>query len=300
MKAAVVTSYAEPPHYLDFPDPRPASEHHVVVDVLAAGLHPRVRMQAAGSHYTSSDNDLPLVPGIDGVGRGPDGTLWYFMSLGNTPGSMAQRTLIDTRRAVALPPGTDPVMVAATLNCAIAPWLALNRRITFTKGQNVLVLGVTGGTGRMSIPVARLFGAGQVIAVGRDPGRLSTITGATVTALLAARTDPKRPLTWVQLGEMAGPHAPLPAALLRSSRLQLLGSGQGSLSAAEMAADVPSVAAEIVRGTFAMDATAVPLRDAEQAWVRPTDSSTRMLVVLELVLPVPRLGRTLGPQRRRP
>ncbi|MEV4799313.1 hypothetical protein AB0K18_04795 [Nonomuraea sp. NPDC049421] len=50
MKAAVVTSYAEPPHFLDVPDPRPAGEHQLVVDVLAAGLHPRVRMQAAGSH----------------------------------------------------------------------------------------------------------------------------------------------------------------------------------------------------------------------------------------------------------
>ena len=40
----------------------------MVIDVIAAGLHPRVRSQADGSHYTSTD-ELPLVLGVDGVGR---------------------------------------------------------------------------------------------------------------------------------------------------------------------------------------------------------------------------------------
>jgi NADPH:quinone reductase-like Zn-dependent oxidoreductase len=42
----------------------------VVVEVLAAALHPRVRSQANGSHYTSTGR-LPLVPGIDAVVRDP-------------------------------------------------------------------------------------------------------------------------------------------------------------------------------------------------------------------------------------
>jgi hypothetical protein len=41
-----------------------------------------------GSHYTSTD-ELPLVPGIDGVGRAPDGTLRYFVLPDTTMGSMA-------------------------------------------------------------------------------------------------------------------------------------------------------------------------------------------------------------------
>ncbi|MFI7450008.1 hypothetical protein ACIBQX_21140 [Nonomuraea sp. NPDC049714] len=309
MKAAVVTTFSEPPHYQDHPEPQATGEHELVVDVLAAGLHPRVRMQAEGSHYSSTD-ELPLVPGIDGVGRGPDGRLWYFLSLGATLGSMAERTLIDTRRSVVLPRHADPVTVAATLNCAIASWLALNRRITFEKGQNVMVIGATGGTGRMAVQVARLFGADQVIAVGRDADRLAAIPGADATALLSdpesigragaevdvvldfvwgapaaaamtalvtGRTDPTRPLTWVELGSMAGPQAPIPSAALRSSRLQIIGSGQGSLTTADMAAEAPAVAAEIVRGTFAVDATEVALQHVEQIWTRPADSSTRIV-----------------------
>ncbi len=33
--------------------------------MLAAGLHPRVRSGANGTHYTS-DGRLPLIPGVDG------------------------------------------------------------------------------------------------------------------------------------------------------------------------------------------------------------------------------------------
>lgn len=54
--------------------PRADGEHERVVDVLAAGLHPRVRSSADGSHYTSG-GELPLIPGIDGVGRMPEGDL---------------------------------------------------------------------------------------------------------------------------------------------------------------------------------------------------------------------------------
>ncbi|MEV5089827.1 hypothetical protein AB0N18_18250 [Streptomyces griseoincarnatus] len=125
MKAAVVTAFGTAPRYLELDEPQPANEHEIVVDVLAAGLHPRVRMQAVGSHFTSSSDSLPVVPGIDGVGRGSDGRLWYFMSLGRRYGSLAERAVIDTRRAFVLPDGSDPVLVAATLNCAIASWLAL-------------------------------------------------------------------------------------------------------------------------------------------------------------------------------
>lgn len=308
MKAAVVTAYGTAPRFLDSPSPQMTNEYEIVVDVLAAGLHPRVRMQADGSHYTSSPDDLPLVPGFDGVGRGPDGRLWFFLSFGGRHGSMAEQVVIDTRRSFVLPDGSDPVTVAATVNCVIASWLALKRRIALQPGQNFLVLGATGGTGRMAVEVARLFGAAQVTAVGRDPARLATIRGATKTALIgdplppdvdvvldflwgepatatmdalvSARSDPARPLTWINLGEMVGARAALSAGALRSSRLEVIGSGQGSLTGPEMAAEVSAVLAEIARGTFAVEADPIPLSDVERAWSQPADSSKRIVLTL--------------------
>lgn len=54
MNAAVVTSFGEPPHYQKSEVPRPAGANEILVDVLAVGLHPRVRTGAAGAHYTST------------------------------------------------------------------------------------------------------------------------------------------------------------------------------------------------------------------------------------------------------
>ncbi|MFI7609488.1 zinc-binding alcohol dehydrogenase family protein [Micromonospora sp. NPDC049366] len=311
MKAAVVTAYGTAPRYLEFPDPQPSNEHEIVVDVLAVGLHPRVRMQADGSHYTSAGTSLPLVPGIDGVGRDAGGRLWYFMTLNGRYGSMAERAVIDTRHSVVLPAHTDPLTMAATLNCVIASWLALTQRITMQPGQNVLVLGATGGTGSMAVQVARQHGANQVAAVGRDPGRLAALPGATATArisdsetiarigsaidivldfvwgdpaaevmaaLVAGRADPTRPLIWINLGEMAGPRATLPAGALRSTRLQIIGSGQGSLTGATMTAEIPAVAAAIAHGTYTVEPHPVPLHDIERAWSLPVDSSRRIVI----------------------
>src|ERR1700722_9706091 len=87
MNAAVVTSFDEPPRYQPFQVPVPA-DGEVLADVLAAGLHARVRSGAAGRHYTSSGT-LPMIPGIDGVARLPDGRLVYFAAGDDVLGTMA-------------------------------------------------------------------------------------------------------------------------------------------------------------------------------------------------------------------
>ena len=188
MRAAVVTTFGTPPACQDFPTPTPQARQEVLVDVIAAGLHPRVRSQADGSHYTSS-GELPLVPGIDGVGRAPDGTLRYFILPETTMGAMAEQTVVDLRRSVVLPSDSDPVLIAAAMNPAMSSWIALRRRITFRPGQRVLILGATGNAGRMAVQVAKHLGASQVIGAGRQPERLAALTdlGADATVSLDGR-----------------------------------------------------------------------------------------------------------------
>src|ERR1700683_567899 len=112
MHAAVVHQFDQPPRYQAFDAPSPDGAHQELVDVLAAGLHPRVRSQANGAHYTSTDQ-LSLIPGIDGVGRRADGSLVYFILPDTAYGAMAQQTVIDVRRSIALPSEADPVQLAA-------------------------------------------------------------------------------------------------------------------------------------------------------------------------------------------
>src|SRR5580658_9020307 len=300
MHAAVVTTFGAAPRYQEFPVPVPA-DGELLVDVLAAGLHPRVRSQASGSHYTSTD-ELPLVPGIDGVGRGPDGRLRYFVLPDTTMGAMAAQTVIDTRRSIVLPADTDPVTVAAAMNPAMSSWVALRQRVSFQGGQDVLVLGATGNAGQLAVQVARLFGAGQVIAAGRSAERLAGLAalGATavvpladgadllgkaaaevdvvldylwgepaataMVAVLTQRADRGKPLTWIEIGSVAGATAPIPSAALRAARLQMVGSGQGSVATSAILAELPVLAREISKGTFGIDVRRVPLAEVGQAW----------------------------------
>ncbi len=279
------------------------------MDVLAAGLHPRVRSQANGSHYTST-GELPLVPGVDGVVRDPDGRIRYAVLDDTTLGTMAERAVIELDRSVVLPDAIDPVLVAAAMNALMSSWVALRRRIDFRRGQRVLVLGATGNAGRMAVQVAKRFRAAQVIAAGRDTERLGELQalGADLTCtfdelgpaadvdvvidyvwgepaaramvdLLTARADRGAPLTWVHIGSVAGPEAPIPSAALRSARLQIVGSGIGSVPGRDFVKELPKLASAIADGGFDVRARAVPLADVEQAWTATAGSSDRVVLV---------------------
>lgn len=314
MLAAVVSSFDGPPTCQEFPTPVPDGPHEVLVDVLAAGLHPRVRSQAAGSHYTST-GALPLVPGIDGVGRAPDGTLRYFVLPDTTTGAMAQRTVVDLRRSVVLPDDCDPVVVAAAMNPAMSSWIALRRRISFAPGARVLVWGATGNAGRMAVQVARRLGAGHIVGAGRHPGRLAELGALGVDATIALdgapaqvasgltraapdvvldylwgtpaadamavlathRADAGLPLTWIQIGSVAGSDATIPSAALRAVALQIVGSGQGSVPGRDIVAELPALAAEIAGGLVRVDARAVSLTDVESAW-KDTGGTERVVI----------------------
>ncbi|WP_214408980.1 quinone oxidoreductase family protein [Sphaerisporangium fuscum] len=301
MRAAVIPASDAPPVCREHPDPAPRHGDELVVEVLAAGLHHLTRAKANGSHY-SSDGVYPLVPGVDGVVRDEEGNLRYVV-LDDTPlGTFAERTLIDPRRSVILPDGIDPVRIAAAMNPAMSSWVALRRRVDFHAGRRVLVLGATGNAGRMAIQIAKLFGAAQVIAAGRDTTRLRTLTalGADETItfdqigraadvdvvidyvwgepaagamipMLTARADRAAPLTWIQIGSIAGPTAPIPSAALRSARLQIVGSGIGSVPARDFLAELPELASAVAAGAIDVRARAVPLARVAEAWTAETD-----------------------------
>jgi NADPH:quinone reductase-like Zn-dependent oxidoreductase len=303
--AAVVREFDEAPKYEEFPEPAPSTENEELVDVLAAGLHPRVRSQANGSHYTSTE-ELPLIPGIDGVGRRADGSLVYFLLPDTTYGSMAERTVIDSRRSIPLPASADPILLAAAMNPGMSSWVALHRRVEFTPGQSILILGATGSAGQLAIQIAKRLGAGDVIAAGRGAEKLAALgaLGADETVDLAAdadevaadisskaanvdvvldylwgpraeaaimpilkgRDDRSRLLSWIQIGAIAGPDLALPSAALRQANIHFLGSGQGSVTASGILEVLPSLVEEIGRGTFTIDAVGKPLNDVEKLW----------------------------------
>ena len=83
----------------------------------------------------------------------------------------------------------------------------------------------------------------------------------------------------VEIGEMAGPIISLPAAALRSSGLEIYGSGGGSIPREVIVEAVPQVMALAARGALRVDTEVVPLAEIEHAWQR-TDLDGRRLVII--------------------
>jgi NADPH:quinone reductase-like Zn-dependent oxidoreductase len=182
MKAVVVHAFDAPPQYDDFKEPV-AEAGEVEVEVLASGLHPLVKGLARGTHYGTS-TALPFIAGVDGVGRLADGTRVYFGGVRRPFGTMAQRAVAPRTRCLPLPPGSDDALAAAAANPGMSGWLALTYRAELARGETVLILGATGVAGQMAVQIAKLLGAGRVIATGRNPEVLAKLTALGADAVV--------------------------------------------------------------------------------------------------------------------
>jgi len=316
MKAAVLHTLGDSPRYEDFPDPQP-SEKEVIVHVKAASLKNIDKAIANGSHY-DAHRELPVVVGIDGVGSLDDGTRVFCGGARPPYGMMAEHTVVSRVRCLPLPDGVDDDTAAALPNPALSSWLPLVWRAHLQPGETVLILGATGVAGKLAIQIAKHLGAGRVVAAGRNQHVLETLPdlGADATialdqpdeqliaafrreafdvvldyvwghpteVLLDALTGhdlmgESRRLRLIEIGEMAGPTISLRAAALRSSAVEIYGSGGGSsIPHTAIFETFPQLWALAASGKLRVDTEAVPLADIETAW-RRTDLDGRRLVI---------------------
>jgi NADPH:quinone reductase-like Zn-dependent oxidoreductase len=314
MRAAILHAFDQPPRVGEFAEPEPGPGE-VLVEVHAAGLHPVVRALASGTHYGSSAQ-LPCIPGIDGAGTLPDGTRVYFGMPRPPHGSFAARTVVPRQMCLPLPPALDSPVAAALFNPGLSAWLALVVRGRLAAGECVLVLGATGVAGKLAVQAARALGAGRVIAVGRNVETLRTLPamgadvtipldrapevlpplagsvdlvidylwGAPIESLLRAFArkglrHQARPLRLVSVGESAGATASIPADLLRSSGVEISGSGAGTVPMERIATEVPRFVEQAVAGALRVEVQPVALTDVEAAWQRPPGGGRRLVVV---------------------
>jgi NADPH:quinone reductase-like Zn-dependent oxidoreductase len=307
MKAAIVSSFDKVPEYGVFREPE-VKAGEVLVKVGAAALSRLVRGQATGQHYSSSAA-LPFVPGVDGVGRLPDGSRVYFAFPRAPFGSMAELTAVQSSLCVPLPDDLDDITAAAAANPGMSSWVALKERAGFVAGETVLINGATGVSGRLAIQIAKYLGAHRVIATGRNQARveelpllgadrvialdqtaeqltegfrreikesgvnviLDYLWGPSAEYIIGAvaghgssSAEPR--IRYVQIGSMAGQTITLSAGALRSSGLELLGSGLGSVSHEVLVKNIGELMNAILPGGFKIDADPVPLTHVESVW----------------------------------
>jgi NADPH:quinone reductase-like Zn-dependent oxidoreductase len=313
MKAAVVNGLAQTPVYADFDAPTPG-EGERLIHVTAAALSPLTKGRASGSHY-SSENRFPFIAGVDGVGRLDDGTRVYFIQPRAPYGAFAEQAVAPARQCLPLPDDLDDVTAAAIANPGMSSWAALTERARIKPGETVLINGATGASGRLAVQIAKHLGAKRVVATGRNSAALAALTalGADATlSLLADEADlnasferefatgvdividylwgesarqlmiaatrgaPEAvPIRFIQVGSMSGSELALPSALLRSSAIELMGSGINSVPAPRLFAAIASVLKVTRSSRFQIAAEVAPLSEVERRW---TAKSTSRLV----------------------
>ena len=302
MDAAVLHEHGMPPRFGPFGAPE-AEAGAVVVEVAAAALHHLDLLKASGRFYTGPP-PLPSVVGTDGVGRLEDGRRVYFDETVAPFGSMAARALAKPDALFDVDEGLDDATAAALGNTGLGAWLALDWRSGMEQGDTVLVLGAGGAFGTLAVQIARLLGAGRVVAADRAGERLDkalergadavvaldeeddlaeaygraaqggldvvidTLWGAPAMAAIQAAA---RRCRHVQVGQLAGLEISLPAPAVRSVSLDLRGFSVAHPPHEVRREGYLALTRHVAAGDIAIDLEALPLSDVATAWERQAE-----------------------------
>jgi NADPH2:quinone reductase len=305
MRAAILRAYGAPPEPGEFDEPSPG-DGEVVVEVEAAGLNPVDLASTSGAFYRGNP-PLPSVPGLEGVGRDPDGRRVYFDGAVQPHGSLAERALVTRDALIPLRDDLDAGLALGLGIAGMAGWLAVARTGRVQPGETVLVLGASGVLGQVAVQAARLLGAGRVVAAARsevpDRGADATVTlggddlegrlreaaggpvhlvidplwGAPARAALNLLEVEGR---LVNVGQSAGAEVAIASAAVRGSARAILGHSNFVTPPAEKRAAYERMAAHAAAGELVVDAERVPLADVGEAWERQASSPHRKLVVV--------------------
>jgi NADPH:quinone reductase-like Zn-dependent oxidoreductase len=316
-RAAVLRICGRAPSLEERPPPVPGAGEETIT-VAAAPVTPLDLLCASGTSYFGTPV-TPYVPGVQGVGHRADGTpVWFATSAGMRPGdgSMAETVVIPGVDIVPLPEGVPLPLIAALGLSAVAAHAALTRAGGLTEGERVIVLGAGGVVGQAAVQLARLAGAGPVVAVSRSPDALERALDHGAAAAVPLRPDEDvsgladrlraaangrvdlvldpvfgvpaaaalrvlRPGgRLVNLGGSAAPTAPIDSATLRSGSLRVLGYTNNSLSGAQRAESLGVVAGHAAEGRLTVRHQVTPFTSVSEAWSRQAAGEADGRIVL--------------------
>lgn len=166
MRAAVIRARGEAPVLGDFQSPEPVAGA-VLIDVDTAGLG---GWDVLGAYRLGVS--FPCVVRGEGVGRDPQGRRVYFGERSVQPfGAWAERTVVPAEEVWAVPDEVDD-KTAITMGIAGTGALLPLEQAGIQKGETVLILGATGTLGQLALQLARVLGAGRVVAAARSEDTL--------------------------------------------------------------------------------------------------------------------------------
>ncbi|RSL82999.1 hypothetical protein CEP51_004791 [Fusarium floridanum] len=310
MKAAQVTSWGNPPEYMDVPDLPLPSPNELKVKVLAAGVPRVVQVRASGKHPSAFNSTLPYDPSIDGVGLDEATGDMYFISSLAAP-VFCERANVDKAQLIKLDAGVDPVTIAALANPTMSSWLALKcRAIGGCEGRTVAIIGATSASGRLAAFVARELGAARVVGISRTEETLAAVEGlderivmqtplsippsvgpidivldyvggsAGVEVMKAAEIKRGENLQYIQIGGLSGEeNMVLPGRLLNVKPIRVMASGIGSVSKQELKREISGLVAALCRMKPPFEILAFPMSDVQKVWESEEAKTKRLVLV---------------------
>jgi NADPH2:quinone reductase len=160
MRAVQVSQYGGPEvlEPAELPTPEP-SDGEVLVEVTAAGINYADTHKAENAYLEPTT--LPYVPGIEVVGRLPDGRRVVALVPG---GGYAEYAVAAEGALFEVPEDVGDGAAAALAIQGMTAYHLLRTCARMQEGETVVVHSAAGGVGSLAVQLAKLWGAGRVIA----------------------------------------------------------------------------------------------------------------------------------------
>jgi NADPH2:quinone reductase len=142
---------------VEIPDPV-VGPGQAMIDVEASGVNFADVRQVSG-HYSAPD-ELPFIPGNEVIGRDQGGR----RVMGFTANGFASKAVVDQGDVVVVPDALPPGTALALLVQGLTAWHLLRSSARLRQGESVVVNSGAGGVGSLAVQLAKIFGAGRVIA----------------------------------------------------------------------------------------------------------------------------------------
>jgi NADPH:quinone reductase-like Zn-dependent oxidoreductase len=320
MKAAVLHQLGGAPKYEDFPDPVPG-EDQLLMHVKAAAVKNIDKLRAGGKHYASY-SALPAVVGIDAVGTLADGTRIYAQGVGGTIAekTLVRRGNyvvlpegLDDIKAAALPNAIYGSVMALLFRAGMKKGeVVLINGATSVTGQLAVQAARHYGsskiivTGRNETILEELKGMGatEIISLKQEDQIITNrlkelhsikpidividyLWGNPVKLIINALKGSgvnhfSTRVRIVSVGSEAGRDIILESDTLRSSAIEILGSGIGSLSQNDLKKFGSEVLPEMfmleAEGKLKIQTETADLKDIESAWQKNIDPGKRLVI----------------------
>jgi NADPH2:quinone reductase len=150
---------------VDLPEPEVA-DGETLLTVRMAGVN------YADTHATEDSylarQTLPLIPGGEVVVEYPDGRRALALT---GSGGYAERIAVDPRLTIPIPSTIDDPQALCCLIQGATAWHLLRTSTHLVPGETVVVHAAAGGVGTVAVQLAKLWGAGRVIATASSPAK---------------------------------------------------------------------------------------------------------------------------------